>query len=335
MSIFKSIKEWLYPPLIIRDTGHGMRTDNIDEIYKDRKSIFEFTDDRMPKGDLKLPKELPDIHLKNNLTIKPFTEYAGVKYGSNCTLKPTEIEKDISSKMNDKEFPSKRTINRLLGRRDNMSSDNYNEAGDPTKHQGLTDVDESYKDLLYKFDPKAVDTSNIVITRGSKEARDRIAKRDLEFCKDKLPYIQKYLKEAGYIVTEEFKSYGSDRKGPRTMNKDNYNEAGDPTKQEGITDWVEGQKSAESLYVAESAQGYSTDEFINRDKKSDKEASIIYSYDAILKQNRKLKLEILEVKQEVDYYKKYIDFLEENYILILKSPSTLKEAFDEMVGDKK
>lgn len=328
MSIFKSIKEWLYPPLYIRDTGHGMKTDNIDE---------------------------------------------------------------------------------------------------------------SYKDLLYKFDPKDVDTSNMVMTRGSKEARDRIAKRDLEFYKDKLPYIQKYLKEAGYTVTEEFKSYGNDRKGPKTMGKENYNEAGDPTKQEGFTDWnnntshvhitvddlidcedkesdsvdptkievdwsdiikkdssaigmpvgfspetSKGHKVVSSYHIKNDepkqsahAHGYTREHEKGKWDDNSKhqgyctctvnpveieqelkfhpwnkdENKVAYTNDEVketcidteyttgteklVKRLNELKEENFNLKQEVDYYKKYVNWIEKNYILILRSPGELKEAFDEMVGDKK
>ena len=44
----------------------------------------------------------------------------------------------------------------------------------------------------------------------------------------------------------------------------------------------------------------------------------------------KLELENLDLKNEISYYERYIKFLEDNYIFILKSSSNMKEIFDKI-----
>ena len=48
----------------------------------------------------------------------------------------------------------------------------------------------------------------------------------------------------------------------------------------------------------------------------------------------KLQTENTDLKHAVEYYEKYVKWLEENYIFILRSPKSLKEDFDKIIGGK-
>ena len=48
----------------------------------------------------------------------------------------------------------------------------------------------------------------------------------------------------------------------------------------------------------------------------------------------KLQTENTDLKHAVEYYEKYVKWLEENYIFILRSPKSLKEDFDKLMGGK-
>ena len=58
----------------------------------------------------------------------------------------------------------------------------------------------------------------------------------------------------------------------------------------------------------------------------------------LVKQIDKLKVENIDLKHAVEYYEMYVDWLESNYIFILKNPrqhkDELKDAFNRMVGEK-
>ena len=49
----------------------------------------------------------------------------------------------------------------------------------------------------------------------------------------------------------------------------------------------------------------------------------------LIHKNEKLELENLDLKNEISYYERYIKFLEDNYIFVLKS-SSAKEIFDKI-----
>lgn len=63
-----------------------------------------------------------------------------------------------------------------------------------------------------------------------------------------------------------------------------------------------------------------------------------YQYDALDHRELLIKLEQkdlenFELKNELSYYERYVQFIEDNYILILKSNKNIKEIFNNLTGE--
>lgn len=105
--------------------------------------------------------------------------------------------------------------------------------------------------------------------------------------------------------------------------------------------------SATSIGTLKSSIGYTTEQLMRGDhlKMNSESKDDIIDYGNIdpdnvelVKQIDKLKVENIDLKHAVEYYEMYVDWLESNYIFILKSPGQLKDelkdAFNRMVGEK-
>ena len=115
------------------------------------------------------------------------------------------------------------------------------------------------------------------------------------------------------------------------------------TKIKNKLDSVKNNHSATSIGTLKSSIGYTTEQLMRGDhlkmKSESKDDIIDYSNIdpdkvELVKQIDKLKVENIDLKHAVEYYEMYVDWLESNYIFILKSPGQLKDAFNRMVGEK-
>lgn len=61
---------------------------------------------------------------------------------------------------------------------------------------------------------------------------------------------------------------------------------------------------------------------------------IAKGFKIVMTENDELQAKNTELKHQVEYYENYVKWLEENYIFILRSPKSLKEDFDKLIGGK-
>ena len=208
---------------------------------------------------------------------------------------------------------------------------------------------QTIKDIIFPryvlFDPYGEYVEKKV-ERILKESNER--KKADAVNKTKVKDVQKLLKEDPNVIEPDknkLKNRGDViTPGPITKEKCkmNYKETGywtttvDPGKYEQELTFNE-LKTAEAIEPQVNAQGLSTKEFIERetniadnDTWEDVREDQYEMVDLIVK----LQTENIDLKHAVEYYEKYVKWLEDNYIFILRSPKSLKEDFDKLIGDK-
>ena len=146
--------------------------------------------------------------------------------------------------------------------------------------------------------------------------------------------IQRLLKEGWAVIEpdrDKLKSRGDiAMPGPITKEKCkmSYKDTGywsatvDPAKYEQVPEFNEFE-SAEAIAISE-------EDIIESDTWEDVREDQYEMVDLI----DKLQIENTDLKHTVEYYEKYVKWLEDNYIFILRSPKSLKEDFDKIIGGK-